>query len=414
MRYAILSACWGAIPQVMVKDSSVIIIFASLIGASEMVSVLSTSLLDLSVCFLMLPFAWLSNRVGVTRQIIGAVLVSVVALLAAATAPWFGAAAGCVMMISLVAFAVVISAYTAAWFPLLDTVVPADSRGLFFGRLRFWWQLVAALFIFGSGWLIGRQATVTRLQLIVAVAAVASLGRAWYVARIPTVPASSCQLNLRAGIVASLRNGPLTGFGIYLFFLYVAANATIPVVFVFARNHLKLPDNVIVMLSAVVMGGLLSGYLIGGPCVQRWGVKGMFLVAHLGFAVLNGLLLAVGSGTTGTIVVLGAILGAYGMLVACASIAVSTELLALASPDNKAVSIAFGYGLYAAGLGGARALASALLGSGLLAPQWVLAGHVFTRYHSLFLFSGVGVLIAVLLLAFVPGMVGRVERLPEV
>lgn len=56
MRQAILSACWGAIPQAMVKDSSLIIIFASLIGAGEMASVLSTGVLDLAG-LLMLPFA---------------------------------------------------------------------------------------------------------------------------------------------------------------------------------------------------------------------------------------------------------------------------------------------------------------------------------------------------------------------
>lgn len=50
MRLATLSACWGAIPQVMVKDSGIVVIFAALIGASEMVSVMSTALLDLAIC----------------------------------------------------------------------------------------------------------------------------------------------------------------------------------------------------------------------------------------------------------------------------------------------------------------------------------------------------------------------------
>ena len=36
MRLATLSACWGALPQVMVKDSGIIVIFAALMGASEL------------------------------------------------------------------------------------------------------------------------------------------------------------------------------------------------------------------------------------------------------------------------------------------------------------------------------------------------------------------------------------------
>jgi len=412
MRYAILSACWGAIPQVMVKDSSIIIIFAALIGASEMVSVFSTAVLDLAICLLMLPFAALSDRIGVKRQIIVAVLVSVLALCATAAAPWLGPAAGAVMLGALGVFAVAMSAYTAAWFPMLENVVRPEERGLFFGRLRFAWQLIAALFIFGSSWVVGRYATVGRLQVIIVLAAVISLGRAFYVARIPVAPVAPCRLRLRAALWDALQNRPLTGFGVYLFFLYGAANATIPIVFVFARNHLHLADGLVVMLSAVAMGGLIVGFLVGGQFVHRYGVKGVLLAAHLGFALLNFMLLAARAEGLLVTVLLGVILGVYGLLFACASIAVSSELLALASPANKAVSIAFGYSLYAAGMGGSRALASVVLGSGILAEQWQLAGLAFTRYHSLFLCSGCGVIFAMLLLVLVPGLVHQVERLP--
>ena len=109
---------------------------------------------------------------------------------------------------------------------------------------------------------------------------------------------------------------------------------------------------------------------------------------------------------------LGVILGVYGVLVACASVAVSSQLLALASPANKAVSIAFGYSLYSAGLGGSRMIASLLLGSGILAENWTLGGMNFTHYHSLFLCSGCGVVAAMLLLVLVPGVVREVKRLP--
>lgn len=412
MRLAILSACWGAIPQVMVRDSSVIIIFAALIGASEMVAVLSTGLLDLALCVLMLPFAALSERVGVKRQIMLAVVVSVAMLLLTAATPWCGAAGGVLLMAALCVFAVALSAYTAAWFPLLDRVVPPDERGLFFGRLRFSWQLVAALFIFGSGWYVGRYATVARLQVIIVLAAIVSLGRAWYVARIPLVPASAPRLALRAAVADALRNRQLTGFAVYLFVLYAAANATVPVVFVYARNGLGLADNVIVMLSAVAMAGLIAGFPVGGRLVHRYGVKGVFLGAHLGFALLNLALLCIRSGSGVAVTGLAMILGVYGLVSACASVAVSSELLALAPPDNKAVSIAFGYSLYAAGLGGSRALASLVLGSGMLAPQWSLAGIALTRYHSLFLVFGGGVLVAVSLLVLVPALTRAVERLP--
>lgn len=413
MRLATLSACWGALPQVMVKDSGIIVIFAALIGASEMVSVMSTALLDLAVCLLMLPWAALSDRLGVRRQITWAVCVGVVALLISACAPWTHSWASRVLLGALAAFAVAMSAYTAAWFPLLERVVPPAERGLFFGHMRFAWQLTAALFILASSWFVGRYATIGRLQVIIVLAAVASLGRAFYVNRIVLQPiAEAVPMRLGAAIRDALVNRSLTGFGVYLFFLYTAANAAIPVVIVFARNHLRLADSLVVMLSAVAMGGLLVGFLIGGRLVQRYGVKVLLLAAHIGFAVLNVSLLAVHSGGVGGVIKLSIILAAYGMLFACASIAVSSELLALASPTNKAVSIAFGYSLYAAGLGGSRVLASLVLGSGILAEKWQVGTIVFTRYHSLFLANAVGVIFAMALLVFVSAVSRSAERLP--
>jgi MFS family permease len=412
MRCAIRANCWGAIPQVMIKDSSVLIIFASLIGASEMVSVMSTSVHDLALCFLMLPLAWLSNQIGFKRQIITAAIVGSCAMLGTAATPWLGPASGVVMMLCLCVFAAAMTSYTAAWFPLLDLIVPPNERGLFFGRIRFAWQSIAALFILSSGWFVGRYATIGRLQVIIALAGLASLGRAWYVARIPVATPPLRAMDLKTGFTHAVRNRQLTGFSVYLFFLYLAANATTPIIFVFARNYLQLPDNMIVMLSAVAMGGLLIGYAAGGPFVHRYGVKGVFLGAHLGFAVVNFLLLTIHDGTLGSVIALGTLLALFGMLLACASIAVSSELMALAPGENKAVSIAFGYSLYAAGLGGSRILAALILGSGMLAPQWHVGGVTFTHYHSLFLCFGCGVLLAMSLLVLVPAMIHRVEPLP--
>lgn len=150
MRHAVLSACWGAIPQVLVRDSSVIIVFAALIGAGETASVMSTALIDVSQCLLMLPFAALSDRIGIKPQIVGAITVSMIALAVAAATPWLGVGAGTPLLAALAVFAVAIVAYNAAWFPMLEQIVPLSERGRFFGRLRFSWQLVSTVFIAAS------------------------------------------------------------------------------------------------------------------------------------------------------------------------------------------------------------------------------------------------------------------------
>lgn len=417
MRYAILSTCWGAIPQVMVKDSSVIIIFASLIGASEMTAVMSTSLQDLALCLLMLPLAALSDRIGVKKQICIGIAIGMVMLLIAAASPLAGPWSGIVLLVALSVFSVAIASYTAAWLPLLERVVPVEERGLFLGRMRFSWQLVAALFIFGSAWFVGRFATVGRLQWVMIMAAVAGTGRIWYISRVPLLPLPPEErggVHLWKSVHSALTNRALTGFAVYLFFLYAAANATMPVIFVFARNHLRLPDNVTVMLSGMAMAGLICGFILGGRFVHRYGCKGVFLTAHIGFACLNFALLAVRNPGYVSLVAIMSVLFLYGVLFACASVAVSSELFALAQPANKAVSIALGFSMYSGGLAMSRFAASLLLGSGLLSPHWTIAGITFTRYHSLFVCFGVGIIYAMLLLVLIPGMVCEVKRDPTV
>jgi MFS family permease len=414
MRLAIRSTCWGAISQVMVKDSSLLIIFAAAIGAGERGSVLTTGLSDLATCLLMLPFAALSDRVGVHRQITAAVAVSIGALLVAAAAPYAGGAAPGVLLAAVATFAVAISAYQAAWFPLLNAIVPPAERGLFFGRLRFAWQLVAACFLATSGWFVGEHATVGRLQLVIVAAALLSVGRIVCIGRIGGKPDTRAPCGFRTSFRMALRDKALTGFGVYLFFLYLAASATLPVAFVFVRNHLRLADNLTVLMSVGAMVGLILGFPLGGRLVHRYPAKWVLLAAHIGFAALNFGLLGIRAPGAVSMAFLMALLALYGVLLSCASVAVSTELFTLAAPNNKAVSIALGWSLYAGGMGLSRLLAAVTLGGGMLTPSWTAFGIELTRYHSLFLLAGGGVLLAMLLLVFIPGMVSRVECLPEV
>ncbi len=412
-RDAILASCWGAVSQVMVNDSSVVIIYATLLGAGEMVSVMTSSLQYISLCFLMIPFAYVAERVGRKRQILFASALGCLMLLGTAAAPWCGRYTQTVLMGSLGLFAISLSGYLAAWFPMLDGVVPPEQRGLFFGRMRFAWQLVAALFILVSGWAIGEHASMGSLQIIIVLAALGLLGRFWYINDMEDSGGGEARVPWRKVWRDIVANRALTGFSVYLFLLYTAANATIPVVFIFAKKHLLLADNVIVISSACAMGGLLSGYLVGGWVVHRHGVKPVFLAAHLAFGLMNLLLLTIHSGSWGSVCALVVVITAYGFMMACASIAVSSEMLALAPANNKAMSIAFCYSLYAAGLGFSRFLASVILGSGILASEWTCGGVMFTKYHTLFLVYGCGTTAIAVLLVLVPALTRDVQRLSE-
>ena len=147
--------------------------------------------------------------------------------------------------------------------------------------------------------------------------------------------------------------------------------------------------------------------------VHRHGVKPVFLAAHLGFGMLNLLLLTIHSNSWGAVCVLVSVITVYGFLLAGASIAVSSEMLALSPANNKAMSIAFCYSLYAAGLGFSRFLSSIVLGSGILAAEWQCGGITFTKYHTLFLVYGCGTIAIMVLLVLVPALTRDVQRLSE-
>lgn len=412
MRHFIMSSCWGAISSVMVRDSSIVILLADYLHFGETISILTTALQDICSCLLLLPFAWLSDYFGYKRTIIISSWILMIMLLITATSPWFGSWSRLILVASLVVFSVAASAYLAAAFPFIDGLIPKTERGLFFGRMRFAWQFVAAVFLLGSGWLVGRQASVEMLQVIIAAAALMMLGRIWHMKVIPDVAVRKTLFGLRDRLRDVLANRVILGYAIYLFSLYTAASATIPIAFVFAKTELALPDYQVVLMSVCSMGGSILGYLAGGVFVHRYGVKRVFLSAHLLFGIINLLLLTVTGASLPAVIWLMSLIGVYGFLTAGASVAVSSEILGVAPVNNKAVSIAFCLSLYSGGAGCSRLLASLILGSGMLSPSWGILGITLAKYHTLFLFYGVGVIIASVLLVLVPALMKNVQRLP--
>ena len=75
----------------------------------------------------------------------------------------------------------------------------------------------------------------------------------------------------------------------------------------------------------------------------------------------------------------------YSFTFASASIASTSEMMALATPGNKAMAMAFCGTFYYGGSGLSRLISSLVLGSGLLAPQWSIGAMRICHYQTLFL-----------------------------
>ncbi len=403
-KLAILSACFGSVSAIMIQDSAVIILFAGMLGAGSMLSMITTSLFGVMNCFLLLPAAYLVARIGYKRSIINTTYWGVFALVLLAFSPFLKSFAKYGMMVSLICFGVTMTFYVAAWFPFLDEFLPEKDRSRFFGMLRFSWQSCCAVFFLICGLLMGKTPDLRVLQTIIIITAIALLGRAYYVSKIKVSESDRKPLNFRYGLELVLTNKPLVGFSVYLAFLYLAAQGTVPLTYIYLKNYLHTPDNIVVIISSLALGGTIIGFFCAGRMISKLGVKKMLLAVHLAFAVINFMLFAFSGSGIIPLILITILLVCYGFFIAISSVAASSEMMALANPGNKALAMAFCVTMCSAGLGGARLLSSVIIGSGILTPEWSIGANKFSMYHTMYLGYGLAILFVCMLLVIVPAI----------
>lgn len=401
---AIKSACFGAFASVMIQDSAIIILFATILGAGDMLSMATTATQGLSSCLLLIPFAYLSNKIGHKKTIIRFNGLGVVMILLLAASPWFGSWTKPVLLLSIAFFSITMTAYAAAWFPLLDGFLVRDDRGSFFGIMRFSWQTVSVVFFFICGLIIGKNPEIWMLQLIIVISGISLLGRIYYITKIPDSHHEKEKILFMDGISEAVSNKSLIGFSVYICCLYMAAYSTPPLTFIYLKKHMMVGDNIVVIISSLALIGTIIGFLCAGKIIDLIGTKRMLLLIHFFFALVNLALFLVSSPSVIILILMTILLALYGFFTACSSVAISTEMMELASPNNKAISMAFCMSCYAAGTGGSRFLTSLILGSGMLAPEWFVGSFKISHYQTLFLGYGCAITFVCLLLVLVPAI----------
>jgi MFS family permease len=408
-KLAILSACFGSLSLIMIQDSAIIILFAGMLGASSMLSMVTTALFGVMNCLLLIPAASFVARVGYKRSIIRVTQLGVLTIIALAFSPLMEPFAKYAMMFFLICFGILMTIYVAAWFPFLDEFLPKKERSSFFGMLRFSWQTCCVIFFFICGLVMGKTPDLWVLQTIIVITGVALLGRAFFVRKIDVNEAERKPLNFRHGLELVLTNKPLVGFSVYLAFLYLAAQGTMPLTYIYLKNHLHTPDNVVVIISSLALGGTIVGFLCAGRMINKLGVKKMLLSVHIAFALINFMLFAFSGSGMVSLVIMTSLLVFYGFFIAISSVAASSEMMALANPGNKALAMAFCISMCSAGLGGARLLSSMIIGSGILAPEWNIGAMKFSMFHTMYLGYGLGILFVCVLLVIVPAIFPKGE-----
>ncbi len=412
---ATLSSCCGFLGEVTLTDSAVIILFAGMLGAGDMLAMISTSLLPLFNGICIIPAAWLATRIGNKRLILRSCTLAAVAYLLAVSAPFFGKGAPAMLITMILLFSLALPGFIAGWFPMVDSFLTRERRTLFFSRMRFSHQLTAVVFLLSVGFAIGKTPSVGQLQSVLLIAAVVFTGRIFFISRIPVFATPKQETpGFREGLLQAIGNKPLAGFSLYLFVLNLASFGTVPLTTIYLKKHLNAPDNVIVIISAMTLSGMLLGYFGVGSIIRRWGVKAALLAFHVAFALVNLALFFVSTGSTLTYTLIAALLFVYSFAVAAASVVSSSEMMALAAPGNKTLAMAFCGAFFYGGSGLSRLVSSLIMGSGMLAPEWRLGTMAVCHYQTLYLVYTAAIVLAAVFLVMVPAIFPRREDVYDV
>jgi len=409
-KLAIISACFGSLSSIMIRESAIIILFAGMLGASSMLAMTTTALSSIMACLFSLPAAYIAAKVGYKRLILKATYLGALVIFLLALSPYLNSWGKYGMMFCLISFGCLMTLYSSAWFPFLDEFLPKKERSNFFGMLRFSWQTCCVIFFLICGLIMGKNPELWVLQAIIIFTAIALFGRAYFVIKIKVNEADRKKpKNFRVGLEMVLANKPLVGFSVYLAFLYLVAQGTVPLTYIYLKNHLHTPDNIVVIVSSLALAGTIIGFLCSGKIINRLGVKKMLLAVHIAFALINFMLFIFSGAGTTSLVIITVLLVCYGFFLSTSSVAVTSEMMALANPDNKALAMAFCVTMYSAGVGGARLLSSLIIGSGILASEWSIGAMNFTMFHTMYLGYGIGILFVCMLLVIVPAVFPKGE-----
>lgn len=128
------------------------------------------------------------------------------------------------------------------------------------------------------------------------------------------------------------------------------------------------------------------------------------MFSHLVFILINFGMFFAGGNSWFNISLITLLLLINSLMLSLISVTTTSEMFAMASNWNRAMSMAFCGCFYSLGSGAARMLSSIVLGSGILTEQWSIGMTQFSNYQTIFLINGAALLFISLMLLIVPAV----------
>ena len=405
-RVAISSSMFGCISTQLIESNALIVLYLTMLGGSDSITMFSSGLTSLSHILLLIPCAAFAARFGLRRTYTFSSAVGFMAFLLIAAAPWLGAFARHAVLAGCFIYALTLTIYLSTWVPLLDNMLTSGDRKSFFSRMRFTYMIFNALLLFLLGKFLNNNPSIMVMQGVFVIAGLGLWGRKFCMDALPIDPEMRRESpHLKNSLSTCLHNQPLVGFAIYFCFLYMAFFSALPLALVYMKKELALSNGVIVIITSINQAGKLAGYLIMGTIAKRFSTRQLLLGTHLTALFSVVFLLCLLPGTPGLPVLFSIVFFLNGIVAAFLVNLHSIELLALAKPGNKIMAMAFGTTFSAIGQAAGSILTSLLLGCGALAAHWRWAGLDLTKFQLLFGIYALALIFFLILLPLAPAMI---------
>ncbi len=412
----IMTQCLGMLSAFLFQNGFYLNYFTKL-GFSSASFASLAALPSLLSVVLLLPFAFLSDRIGKLKlALFGQVLV-VASLAGMLGAGWLDSGMAMMLVVtSLILFSVGGSLQGASWFALLNPIVPAAIRGRFFGRLRVTFMCVNILFALAVAGVMKMTQAMWAFQALVGVVLVAHILRYFTYAKIPELEREDGEAHRkRSFFKACLQVFRIPGFSQFNAYLFLITlfTAGVPIVFgLMQKDVFAFSEAQIMMAGNFFLAGSVAGCALGGRAVDRLGTKVVFIITHFSYAAI--ILLMLGRDAMPWSIFVHVLLCSFlfSTTGGVAGIAATSELLALIPATNKSLSTAVNMMLFNLGMALSALFVSRLIEWEILAERWELHGVSLTDYDTILIAFASLVILMLATIGLVPKVVKNVQLMP--
>jgi len=344
-RLIVLNQCLGIFSGSLFQNGFYLNYFTEL-GLSSAQIALLFSLPSFFGIFLLLPFAFYSDRWGKKRLALRGQWMLIASVVCMLIAGWAGSKSLLWIVAALLLYCVGGNLQGANWFALLNPIIPEKMRGRFFGRLRVTFLSVSIVFSFLiSTVLLHSQSMVVFQSILLLVVTMAGLRYLTY-SRIPELENEEGEEDhhkqpLFEALKEVWKVPSYLLFNGYIF-LITFFTAAIPILFGLMQKDLfGFSPSKISMVGTWFLVGSLAGCWLGGQVVGRWGVRQVFKVTHIGFFLVFVGMLCWRLVPWSLFIHAAFCAAAYSLVVGVAGVASTFKIMALIPANNKSLSTAF-------------------------------------------------------------------------